>query len=114
MHHSDETQTIIITAGGTGGHVFPAFAIAEYLYLKKYRIIIVTDDRGNRFLPEISERCIYEKHLIGVANVRSGSLWGRIKAGFALLGSVRQMKKFICENKVKAVIGFGGYPAFPA
>ena len=41
---------ILIAAGGTGGHVFPAYSLADHLIKKKYSVEIVTDDRGYRLL----------------------------------------------------------------
>ena len=41
---------IIIATGGTGGHVFPAYSLAQYLVKKKFDVKIVTDNRGFKFL----------------------------------------------------------------
>ena len=46
---------ILIATGGTGGHVFPAYSLANYFMEKKYKVRITTDNRGYNFLKEYRE-----------------------------------------------------------
>ena len=43
------TKKIIFSAGGTGGHIFPAINLMKYFFDKGYEVLLVTDDRGNNF-----------------------------------------------------------------
>ena len=43
-------KKIIIATGGTGGHVFPAYSLANYLISKNFNVILTTDKRGHKFL----------------------------------------------------------------
>ena len=49
------TQTIVLTTGGSGGHIFPAQSVAAALVKKGYQVVFITDKRGNAFqdLPEV-------------------------------------------------------------
>jgi len=102
---------IVLTAGGTGGHVFPAEALAKELSAKEAEICFITDRRGNSFsdrFPDIKEYRIF-----------AGAYAGKplLKKLFALfLMAVGLFQSLFILRKIKpaAVVGFGGYAAFPA
>ncbi|MFO0389734.1 MAG: undecaprenyldiphospho-muramoylpentapeptide beta-N-acetylglucosaminyltransferase [Alphaproteobacteria bacterium] len=104
------TSLIVLAAGGTGGHIFPAEALAEALIARGERVVLVTDKRFANFqsgaLSWIEKQTIHAgtvagspvKKLMGIA----GLALGIIQAWFVL----RRLKP-------KVVVGFGGYPSFP-
>ncbi len=102
--------SIILTAGGTGGHVFPALATAEACLEKGASVTFITDMRGKKYL--VSQEKITVK-TIAVARF-GGSVVDRLKAPFLLIKSFLQSVKILRNAKPVAVVGFGGYPAFPA
>lgn len=102
---------IALAAGGTGGHVFPAEALAEELERRGRRVVCLTDQRGARF----GERF----RAAGACRLRASSDAGRGPFGrFAVyvdIGlSVLQARRVLSRCQAAVVVGFGGYPAVPA
>ena len=101
---------IVLAAGGTGGHVFPAEALAAELLRRGYRLALVTDRRGKAYGGTLGELTTYR--------IRAGGLAGRgivglIKGGLDLLVGLFQARSLLKRLQPAAVIGFGGYAAFP-
>ncbi len=100
---------VIVTTGGSGGHIFPAEAIAGALLAAGCEVIFVTDKRGQAF------------HSLGVPTYRlsSASVTGRspirkIFAAVKLLVGAAQALRLLQKLKPSLVIGVGGYASFPA
>jgi len=101
---------IIISTGGTGGHVFPAQAIAEELIKKKYNLFLIIDKRGEKFLREI----FLNIPSITIDITFLNKKWYKVFKLISLLfNSLKIIKKFFF-TKPKLVITFGGYTTFPA
>lgn len=102
---------ILLTAGGTGGHVFPAEALAEELMKRGCRLAFVTDRRGQAYGGILGG--------IDTFRVRAGGIAGRglsarILAAIDLgLGSLQAMA-LLLRLKPSVVVGFGGYASLPA
>jgi UDP-N-acetylglucosamine--N-acetylmuramyl-(pentapeptide) pyrophosphoryl-undecaprenol N-acetylglucosamine transferase len=100
---------VILAAGGTGGHMFPAEALARELLARGQRVVLVTDRRGKAFgdaLPEV------EVHRIRASSFGSGIV-GKVRGVIELsLGAV-QARRLIARIRPSAVVGFGGYPSVP-
>lgn len=108
---TDSTKkTILLAAGGTGGHLFPAEALAAELLARGHKVIIVTDKRGNAF-KSLGDRVRIETVRAGY--MRAGVI-AKVKAladiGLGILQSALLLRKV----KPDLIVGFGGYPSFPA
>ncbi|MBV9994152.1 MAG: undecaprenyldiphospho-muramoylpentapeptide beta-N-acetylglucosaminyltransferase [Caulobacteraceae bacterium] len=101
----------VIAAGGTGGHLFPAQALAEALIRRGWRIVLATDERVRGLSDEFpAER----KIPLSAATFRPGDPIGMVRAGVAILKGVRQARAALNEIAPAVVVGFGGYPSLPA
>lgn len=104
------SKTIVLAAGGSGGHLFPAFALAEELTARGFLIDLATDMRGDRFGADFPARTI---HRIPAATTTSKSPIALTRTALTLAGGVRKAHKILGDIRPAAVIGFGGYPSFP-
>ena len=101
----------LLAAGGTGGHMFPAQALAEHLKARGWEIAMITDARGKAHSGRIPADPIIE---VAAASI-SPRKPHKIPSGvIKLMRGVSQAKRFIKAWSPDVVIGFGGYPAFPA
>lgn len=102
---------IILTAGGTGGHVYPAEALAEELSRRGCRLMLVTDQRGlNNYhgtLGKIPNRSVLSGAVMGK------SKWFKIKSLFKTAIGVLQCMYLLLKERPACVVGFGGYASFP-
>ena len=103
-------KKIILVAGGTGGHIFPAISLAEKLQKMSHEILIITDFRGKKF--EI-EKDGWSVKYINIKNPNQNKLFGKIKAGLSLIRSTVASWKIISNFGADVVVGFGGYPSLP-
>ncbi len=99
----------ILAAGGTGGHLFPAQAVASALLAHGHQVTLLTDPRSAG----------YGNGFAGVACVtlplhKSGSgLVTKIRSLLSILQSLRVALRYLKQSRPAAVIGFGGYPSLP-
>jgi UDP-N-acetylglucosamine--N-acetylmuramyl-(pentapeptide) pyrophosphoryl-undecaprenol N-acetylglucosamine transferase len=103
-------MNITLAAGGTGGHMVPAHALAAELKARGHGVMLVTDERGAR-IPALFEDV--PTHILPAGRLGGGPI-GWIKAFFAVLRGRAAAKQLYREFTPDAVVGFGGYPAFPA
>ncbi len=100
---------IILAAGGTGGHVFPAEALARVLSARGYRLALITDARGTGYRGALAQ---IETHRLPVTSL-SGDLKQRLRGGVDLALSLFRARRLLRQLRPAAVIGFGGYPSLP-
>ncbi|HEY7771855.1 MAG TPA: undecaprenyldiphospho-muramoylpentapeptide beta-N-acetylglucosaminyltransferase [Marinagarivorans sp.] len=103
--------TILIMAGGTGGHVFPALAVAEYLRERGVAVHWMGTDKGieAKVIPENA----IALHCIEVSGIR-GKSWKKLLTGpFAVAKAIAQAKRIIRELKPDVILGMGGYASGP-
>jgi len=104
------TKSILIAAGGTGGHLFPAQALAIELGKRGWRIELATDHRVSGYGQEFPAADV---HLIKSATPSGGGPLGKIGAAFKLGLGTLAATRLIRRVKPAAAIGFGGYPTVP-
>lgn len=105
-----EKDLIVLSAGGTGGHMTPARALGQDLLSRGYRVALVTDERGRKYDAMFEGIDIYQ--------VKSGTLGkgilGKLKGAANLALGLAKSISLIRSLKPKLVVGFGGYPSVPA
>ncbi len=103
-------MNFVLAAGGTGGHMVPAHALAAELRSRGHGVLLISDERGARF-PGLFDGVPI--HILPAGRLGGGPIaW--LKAIRSVLAGRAEAKRLYRENRPDAVIGFGGYPAFPA
>src|SRR3990167_9284338 len=104
--NANKKLTIVLASGGTGGHIFPAEALAEELAKRGHKAILITDARRKQY--SFSDNQI-DVHVISTISPKNG----RIKAIAGIFVGLSQSFKLLRKIKPDVVIGFGGYPSLP-
>src|SRR6195952_3664741 len=104
---------IIIAGGGTGGHIFPAIAIANALKKLDPQIEILFIGAKGKMEMEKVPQAGYKIEGLDIAGFNRSSLIKNLGLPFKLVKSFFQVRKIIGEFKPDAVIGVGGYSSFP-
>lgn len=102
--------TFVLAAGGTGGHLFPAQALAEELTRRGYTIHLMTDERVKDYGKSFPAA---ETHIVPSATLSLSKPWLVPGRALRLYGGYRTARAVLARVKPLAVIGFGGYPSFP-
>jgi UDP-N-acetylglucosamine--N-acetylmuramyl-(pentapeptide) pyrophosphoryl-undecaprenol N-acetylglucosamine transferase len=101
---------IVVVAGGTGGHLFPAEALSVALASRGAVIDLATDERATRYGTAFPSR---ETHIIPSATVRGKNPLSLARTGAVIGLGVMKAWMLLGRLKPAAVIGFGGYPSIP-
>ena len=106
----DTAPLILLAAGGTGGHLFPAEALGVELIKRGLRVRLVTDSRAVRYSNLFSQDMI---NVVPSETVRGRSPWQLARTGIWLAVGSTIALNVIRRLRPAAVVGFGGYPTVP-
>ncbi|WP_020592597.1 undecaprenyldiphospho-muramoylpentapeptide beta-N-acetylglucosaminyltransferase [Kiloniella laminariae] len=104
-------QHIVLASGGTGGHMFPARALAEELIERGHKVSLVTDQRGQGFGNDLPQVTV---HKVSAGGIAGGSLLHKALSAAKLAMGILQAMKKLRGIKADAVVAFGGYASVPA
>jgi UDP-N-acetylglucosamine--N-acetylmuramyl-(pentapeptide) pyrophosphoryl-undecaprenol N-acetylglucosamine transferase len=104
-------RPVVIAAGGTGGHVFPAEALASALIARGNRVVLMTDTRSSALNSPVFEG--RERFVLQGAGIAGRGAARAVQAAFALSAGVEQARRALRRLDATAVVGFGGYPSMP-
>lgn len=104
-------KTFMLMAGGTGGHIFPALAVAESLQKRGHHVIWLgsQDSMEERIVPQYSIRL----ETLAIKGIRGNGIKRKLMLPFTLYKTVRAAQQIIKKHRVECVIGFGGFVTFP-
>ncbi len=103
-------MNFVLAAGGTGGHMIPAHALAAELKSRGHGVMLVTDERGARFPGLFANVPV---HILPAGRLGGGPI-GWLKALRSVVAGRSEARGIYRNHRPNAVVGFGGYPAFPA
>ncbi|MEN8831191.1 MAG: UDP-N-acetylglucosamine--N-acetylmuramyl-(pentapeptide) pyrophosphoryl-undecaprenol N-acetylglucosamine transferase [Pacificibacter sp.] len=109
---SVQPPLVVIAAGGTGGHMFPAQSLAEVLLARGWRVKLTTDPRGARYAGGFPDAV--EIEVLTSGTFARGGIWSKIAVPFKIAGGVLGAMFKFRKDRPSVVIGFGGYPAIPS
>ncbi len=106
---SPRPNPIILVAGGTGGHIFPAAALARELHARGYTLALFTDRPGGYG----GDLDAVDTHRIRAGRVTTGGLAARLRGAAELALGALQARRLLRELSPSIVVGFGGYASVP-
>jgi UDP-N-acetylglucosamine--N-acetylmuramyl-(pentapeptide) pyrophosphoryl-undecaprenol N-acetylglucosamine transferase len=106
----DNVPLILLAAGGTGGHLFPAEALGVELIKRGLRVRLATDDRALRYSGLFTRDNI---DVVPSETVRGRSLVALVRTVYTLGYGTLVAARLVRRLKPAAVVGFGGYPTLP-
>ncbi len=110
MTHAAARAPVLVAAGGTGGHLFPAEALATALAERGIPVHLATDRRAARYSGALADEIV---HVVASATLRGRNPIAVLRTAAALGTGLMQSWWLIARLKPAAVIGFGGYPTIP-
>lgn len=103
---------LTIAAGGTGGHMFPAQALAEAMIRRGWRVQLSTDERGARYAGGFPH--VVDVDLVASATFARGGALARATVPVRIASGVWKAWRQMRRDRPAVVVGFGGYPSIPA
>ncbi len=105
-----DDNLILLAAGGTGGHLFPAASLAHALLARGARIRLATDDRALKYGQEFPAEAVHE---ISSGTPTGAGIGSKLTALLKLANGVLEAYNLCGELKPRAIVAFGGYPTVP-
>jgi UDP-N-acetylglucosamine--N-acetylmuramyl-(pentapeptide) pyrophosphoryl-undecaprenol N-acetylglucosamine transferase len=104
------SKKIIFAAGGTGGHIFPAINLMKHFLTKDYKVLLVTDKRGNNF---IKHNYKFKSYVLKAGTPTNKNIIKKILSLFVIFYAIIRSVIILKKEKPNLIIGFGGYVSFP-
>jgi UDP-N-acetylglucosamine--N-acetylmuramyl-(pentapeptide) pyrophosphoryl-undecaprenol N-acetylglucosamine transferase len=104
-------KTVLVAAGGTGGHMFPAAAFSEEMKARGWRVVLMTDARGRRYADGFPADAVED---VPAATIQGLNPIKALTGGLKILAGISAASKRLDRLKPSLIAGFGGYPSFPA
>lgn len=104
-------KTFMVMAGGTGGHIFPALAVAQELQAQGHRIVWLGSEGAmeTRLVPQYN----IPLETLSIKGIRGNGIKRKLLLPFTLVKTIAAARRIIRRYNVDAVIGFGGFVTFP-
>ncbi|MCX8746767.1 undecaprenyldiphospho-muramoylpentapeptide beta-N-acetylglucosaminyltransferase [Snodgrassella sp. B3800] len=105
------SKTFMVMAGGTGGHIFPALAVAQELQAQGHRIVWLGSEGAmeTRLVPQYN----IPLETLSIKGIRGNGIKRKLLLPFTLVKTIAAARRIILRYNVDAVIGFGGFVSFP-
>jgi len=104
------TKKIIFSAGGTGGHIFPAVNLMKHFFDKGYKVLLITDKRGKNFIKNYSG---FRSYILRAGTPTNKNVLKKILSFVIIFYSLLRSIVILKKEKADLIIGFGGYVSFP-
>ena len=104
------SKKIIFSGGGTGGHIFPAINLMKHFFDKGYKVLLVTDNRGNNLVKNYSE---FKSYILRAGTPTNKNLFQKFFSYFLIFYSMIRSINILKNEKPDLIFGFGGYVSFP-
>ena len=107
---NEKKKSILIATGGTGGHIFPAYSLANYLMKNNYRVKLTTDNRGFHYLKNYKNLDLIK---IPSSPLNRKNIFELLISVFVILYSILRSLVFLFFYRPSIIFGMGGYSSFP-